>query len=160
MVPKIITRGLQIMTVEVAGVKFLDSLNFIPLPLSQFPKTFNITELKKGFFPYGFNRVENMNYIGSYPDVEFYGIEKMKTNEREIFLAWHKKKTDSNEIFDFKVELISYCENDVLILKQACIAFKNLFVQETGIDPFVHSISIAAACNVVFKKSFSERKKQ
>jgi hypothetical protein len=36
--------------------------------LSKIPKTLNLKELKKGFFPHLFNIPENQNYIGPMPE--------------------------------------------------------------------------------------------
>lgn len=44
----IIQRGLSIMYLEVGGIKFKDSLNFLPMPLSALPKAFDVPECKKG----------------------------------------------------------------------------------------------------------------
>jgi len=49
--PKVVTRGLDILSLEAGGVRVIDTLNFLPMPLSAFPKTFGITELKRGHFP-------------------------------------------------------------------------------------------------------------
>ena len=45
-------------------IKIIDSLNFIQQPLSSFPKTFGINQLKKGYFPHYFNKKCNQDYIG------------------------------------------------------------------------------------------------
>ena len=77
---EIVLRGAKIlsMTVPMFNIKVIDSLNFIPMALSQFPKTFGKTELCKGYFPHFFNKEENQNYIGSIPDVDYYSPKTMK----------------------------------------------------------------------------------
>ena len=45
-----IVNGANILSLEIPNVKFIDSMNFFPMALSNFPKTFGIRELKKGFF--------------------------------------------------------------------------------------------------------------
>lgn len=45
---QIISRGLSIMYMEVGGVKFKDSLNFLPMGLSALPKAFDVQECMKG----------------------------------------------------------------------------------------------------------------
>lgn len=40
----------KILGVEIPNVKFINSMNFFPMALSDFQKTFGIRELKKGFF--------------------------------------------------------------------------------------------------------------
>ena len=44
--PVIIPRGLELLMVEANGVKFLDSLNFLPMALSAMPKAFGLKEEK------------------------------------------------------------------------------------------------------------------
>jgi hypothetical protein len=61
-------------------LRFIDSLNFIQLPLSQFPKAFNIAG-SKGYFPHYFNTAANEHYVGDIPDVGFYGADLMKPRE-------------------------------------------------------------------------------
>ena len=55
--PHQIVNGSKLIAVYLIGdrVKFIDSLNFFPMALSNFPKSFGLTELKKGFFPHFFN---------------------------------------------------------------------------------------------------------
>ena len=49
----VITRGAKVLclTVDMFNIRFVDSLNFIPMKLANFPKTFGIEELAKGYFP-------------------------------------------------------------------------------------------------------------
>lgn len=66
--PTLTMSGAKIMAMEDRRVKFIDSLNFFPVALASFPKTFGITERKKGFFPQFFNTKENEAYVGPIPD--------------------------------------------------------------------------------------------
>ena len=63
--PCLIMKGAKIMemTVSESDIKFIDSLNFLPMPLSKFPKTFGFTELAKGYFPHFFNTETNQHYV-------------------------------------------------------------------------------------------------
>ena len=45
-----LANGAKILSLSFMGLKFLDSLSFLPMPLAAFPKAFGLTELKKGFF--------------------------------------------------------------------------------------------------------------
>ena len=47
-----------------------------------------------------------------------------------------------------------YCESDVMILRQASMKFRDLFKRETTVDPLTESVTIASACNRVFRKNF------
>ena len=57
LLPKLILNGAKIMSMELEAtkIKFRDSLNFLPMPLKALPKTYGLTELKKGYFPHFFN---------------------------------------------------------------------------------------------------------
>ena len=155
-IENLIMNGAKIMSMEVCSLKFIDSLNFIPLPLSRFPKTFGISELKKGYFPHFFNTWANQDYIGKIPDASFYGPDSMTETQRADFFKWYAQQQDVT--FDFRQEIIAYCDSDVDILTKCCGAFRNLFLQATGLEPFEKPITIASACNQVFRTKFLEPK--
>ena len=152
--PKVILQGLEIMRLEAQNIMLKDSLNYLPMPLSALPKAFGFTELHKGYYPYLFNTKENENYSGPYPSPEFYCPNQMKTSDREKFLEWHSKKVDSGEVFDNAKELELYCVSDVTILRQACMRFRDLFLNKTNVDPFLQANTIAATVNVVYRQNF------
>ena len=77
---KIIYNGSKIMYMAVEKdlhIKVIDSLNFLPMKLSQLPKVFGLHKLKKGWFPHYFDTRENQNYLGPYPDTKEYGYDFM-----------------------------------------------------------------------------------
>ncbi|KAE9523026.1 hypothetical protein AGLY_016657, partial [Aphis glycines] len=108
--PFTIYNGTKLMLLEIKylSIRIIDSSNFIQSPLSSFPKTFGLKELKKGYFPHFFNTVENQNYIGILPDKEYYGYETMKTENKQEFEKWYNDKINENYIFNFKEELEAY----------------------------------------------------
>ena len=80
---EIIYRGAKSLSMKVAdwNIKFIDSINFMPMALAKFPKTFGQDELCKGYFPHAFNKDENQNYVGSIPCQNDYGVNFMKPGE-------------------------------------------------------------------------------
>ncbi|WP_370606092.1 DNA polymerase, partial [Solemya velum gill symbiont] len=77
---KIIFSGSKIMYMEVGRdlhIRVLDSLNFLPMKLSQLPISFGLAELKKGWFPHFFNTRKNQEYVGDYPQPNYYGVDYM-----------------------------------------------------------------------------------
>lgn len=61
---KFIMNGHKILLIiAMFKVKFVDSLNHIPLPLKDLPATFNLVDCEKTYFPYLFNREENFASI-------------------------------------------------------------------------------------------------
>ena len=51
-IPKILLRGIKVVSVRVGNKRFIDSSLFTPIPLSKFTSTFNLRELKKEYFPH------------------------------------------------------------------------------------------------------------
>ena len=66
-----LTVGAKVLSFKSGPLKFIDSLGFLPMPLASFPSTFNLTELKKGFFPHLFNTPDHQRYVGRIPDFKF-----------------------------------------------------------------------------------------
>lgn len=66
--PNLIMRGSKIVLIEFDNVRFVDSLNYFPMPLSALPKAFDLPpEKKKGYFPHLFNTIGNQEYKGAMP---------------------------------------------------------------------------------------------
>jgi len=121
-------------------------MSFIAMPLSAFPKTFGITELKKGYFPHLFNRMENQDYVGPVPAKDYYLPETMSVEGRKAFETWHDQQRANQVVFNFAEELIAYCKSDVRLLKEGCLTFKDVWSNYSTFNPF-DCITIAAACN-------------
>jgi len=124
--PKLIMDGGKILSVVVENLHFLDSLYYLPMSLKSMPKSFDLT-CKKGYYPHFFNTASNLNYEGSYPAPQFYGPEIMSVDEHTKFLEWYQEQT--GKVFCNKDELLAYCMDDVNVLRQACCAFRNLFLK-------------------------------
>ena len=151
-----ILRGAKVlsMTIPMFNIKFIDSLNFIPMSLAKFPKTFGQDELCKGYFPHLFNKEENWNYVGPIPCQNDYGVNFMKPEERKAFIAWHKEQVENNYLFDFQKEIVKYCRSDVDIMRKCCLLFREMLRDETTIDPFGKSLTIASYCHEVYRTKF------
>ena len=171
---KIIYSGSKIMYMEIGkglNIRVLDSLNFLPMKLASLPKAFDLTELKKGYFPHFFNTSDHQQYVGPYPDPKFYGADYMGTKDRKEFMTWHGEQ--QGRTFNFRQEMLDYCRSDVDILRQACCKFRQLVTEVTGeqveteqdgevitkwqnhIEPFDY-ITIAAVCLGIYKTKFLE----
>jgi hypothetical protein len=107
----------------VCGLKFIDSYNFLPCALSKLTAAFGLSELKKGYFPHFFNTEENQNYMGPYPDPQYYNPDDMSIANRKAFFAWYDQQKD--KVFDFRQEFLDYCISDVDILRRCCVQFKS-----------------------------------
>jgi hypothetical protein len=78
----------------------------------------------------------------------------MSPAEKETFLRWHRELKENNYVFNFQEEILSYCRSDVDILRRCCLEFRELFSDVTNIDPFEKCLTIASACNLVFRTNF------
>ncbi|XP_031342123.1 uncharacterized protein LOC116170010 [Photinus pyralis] len=152
--PDIIATGTKITSLACNNnIRFIDSLNFMPVPLSALPKTFSFPGCK-GHFPHFFNTLENANYIGPLPSPHFYGVDEMSERNRDDFFKWYNAEVNRNAIFNFKEEIVKYCVQDVNILRQACVEFWQKFSEENKVDPFRECCTIASACSLVFRRNF------
>ena len=107
--PEVITNGAKVMSIKVQAndMKFIDSLNFLPMALSKLPGAFGLTELAKGYFPHLFNTRANQGKILSHlPDMRYYNPDAMKPADRQKFKEWYKLHQD--DPFNFKHEMIKY----------------------------------------------------
>ena len=145
-------------------IKFIDSLNFIPMALARFPKTFGQDELCKGYFPHYFNKDENQEYVGPIPCQDDYGANYMKPEAREKFMTWHQEQVENNYVFDFQEEILKYCRSDVDILAECCKLYREMLKKstdttndETGLDPFDSATTIAAYCMQVYRTKFLQK---
>ena len=156
---EIIYRGAKSLSLKVPGwdIRFIDSINFIPMALAKFPKMFGQDELCKGYFPHMFNKDENQNYVGPIPCQNDYGVNFMKPGEREAFMAWHDEQVANNYRYDFREEIIKYCRSDVDILRKCCLLYREMFRKETDIDPFNKALTIASYCQEVYRTNFLKK---
>ena len=144
-VSKVLTTGQKILYFECGNLKFKDSMSFLNMPLENFTKTFDLTELKKGYFPHKFNRAENEDYEGSIPSLKFYETDCMNTKKKEAVEKFHAEEALKGEVWNFKKELLEYCESDVKLLKEGCLTFATDFEKECSFNPLKENIRITSA---------------
>ena len=163
-VPNIIMNGCKVLSLELPKhkVKFLDSLNYLAIPLSQIPKAMGLPDnCKKSTFPHLFNKNVHLHKsFPRHPPINYYDLAGHSPEEKKELEEWYKEVQCQR--FDFDAELMRYCKNDVSILLQGILAFRRQFMTLTvdserakeGIDPFHRSITIASACSKVFRTIF------
>ena len=138
--PELIMNGLKIMCMKMHHMVFLDSVSFLPFPLRKLPGAFGLTACKS-WYRHLFTTEENLDYVGPIPDISFYGADDMGESERAEFLAWYEGQRD--RVFDNRLVLETYCQDDVTVLRQACRVFRLEFAQIGNIDVLQESITIA-----------------
>ena len=153
-----LTIGAKVLSFKSGPLTFKDSLCFLPMPLSSFPTTFHLTELKKGFFPHSFNIPAHQHYRGPMPALHHYDPDGMSPDKKEELKTWHEEQVRRNVLFDFQQELVAYCKSDVDILQGGCEKFCEEFQRKAGFNPFVECVTIASACNRYWRKHHLEDK--
>ena len=81
--PEMIATPTKLLQISFRNVKVIDSLSFLQMALDKFPKTFDIPEMKKGFYPHKFNTPNNSDYVGPFPDKSYYGHEYFSIKKKE-----------------------------------------------------------------------------
>ena len=172
--PSVIYRGSKIVCIDTGKLRVIDSLNFLSFPLSQMPTVFGLKNIKKGTFPIFMNTKDFWDYRGPMPDKKYYGSDRMKPKAKAEFDAWYDQQR--GKIFDFKKELIEYCEADVNILQESCNAFRSWLLSITsreeiidvqdggdrvtktlGVDPLQYC-TLASTCMAVYRFCFLTEK--
>ena len=64
------------MCMKMENLVFLDSVSFLPCSLRKLPEAFVLTA-RKSWYPHYFNTEENQDYVGTIPDVSYYGVNEM-----------------------------------------------------------------------------------
>lgn len=153
-----IMNGLKILTILYDNhIRFIDSINFIPMALKKFPKAFGLPDIEKGFYPHLFNTQENYNYIGRLPDSSYFFENSIHNLDRLDFDIWYGKKFLAQETFDNRMEMIKYCRIDVELLRRGCTTFMNDFLKLTNFNPFLQAITLAQTVMCVYRKNFMPR---
>ena len=160
--PKLMVNGTKLISLTWRSLKLIDSYSFMPMSLEKLPKTFDLHELKKGYFPHLFNLPANQDYIGPYPEKSYYQPEYFSLDKKKKFDEWYDKVKSS--VFNFKIEFHDYCWSDVQVLTEACLSFRKIILeqtkrneQDTGIEPFASSVTIASLCNLIFRRNFMKK---
>ena len=139
------------------NTKFIDSVNYLPMR-SDLPKAFGLKNtLDKGVFPIYLIQRRIKRTLTWYP-TQYYSPDQMKFEERERFMKWHEEMIRSNFIFNFQLEIIKYCCNDVDILWRSCIAFRKIFLERDNVCSRNAQLSLSLVWEY-FTKTFCARKK-
>lgn len=131
---------------------FQDSLCHIATSLAMMPAMFGLDTrlIRKGYFPYKFNTIENEHYVGPIPDKSFFEYDMIP--DKADFDAWYIEK--AKEPYDFKHEMTRYCENDVLVLSLSLSNYMTICLEYSfGINPMT-CLTIAQFTFYMYRTKF------
>jgi hypothetical protein len=126
-------------------IHFLDSVFYLPMPLSKLPEAFGLSSSKSWFLHY-FNSKANLDYVSPIPDIQYFVSDEMSQGEKG-FLVMVCRLSDCKRVLEH------YCQDDVSVLRQACRIFRRDFIEIGNID-VSRSGEIASACNKVLRNKF------
>ena len=154
--PDVIFTGSKLMTLEVPQfhVKFIDSYNFLAMALAKFPPTFDLVEMRKGYFPHLFNTEANQDYVGPMPPIEDYCPDSLPTPARATLIRWHAEQVASGYQFIMRREIVDYCVSDVNILREGCEKFRGMCKKLFTLDPLIECITLASYCLLVYRTTY------
>lgn len=144
-VTEIMATGTKALHFKHRNLVFKDSLSFLNMPLTNFTKTFGLTELKKGWFRHKFSKLEYLEYEGTIPDLSYYNTKHMKVDKKKECEAWHANEVLKGEVWNFRNELLSYCKSDVQLMKEGCLKFAEDTKRDAGFNPLLQCITIASS---------------
>ena len=145
------------MEIPKLSIRFINSSNYLQMLLKNFPETFGMNELKKGYFPHYLNKKCHKNYVGSIPSKKDYGYNQMKPDEKTKLLKWYEEHVSENYVFVFQKEILEYCRSDVDILRRSMMKFREDFIQLENIHP-LHYITIASVCMTIYRSNYMPKK--
>ena len=135
-----------------SGIRLVDSINFLTMPLAKFTATFGL-ETKKGYYPHLFNTQANLEYVGEIPEEKYFIPDSMTEKGYQDFKKWYTEKQAEMErdgsVWDNKKELVEYCHADVQLLRKGCLRFRELTMQHAyGHDPFQENTQSSSALKI------------
>nr|CAD2199872.1 unnamed protein product [Meloidogyne enterolobii] len=162
---RLCTTGLKIYSMKLAGnnkrkVLFKDSLNYFNCELDALTKIFSMPEevaTSKPFFPYLFVKRQNLHdRIRGLPPLHHYQPEYKNSVKRAALLEWHQQQlNDETTNFQLREQLILYCANDVAILREGVLRFRQLIGQHAQrLDPFLEASTIAGLALTTMRRCF------
>ena len=133
-------------------IEFKDTYMFIPRPLAALPKMFGIGNMAKTFFPHLLPFSEYENYNGEYVDAKYYDVDQINAQKRSECIEWVEKQRHDGTQFNYKADMISYCENDVEVLRACGEKFRELFRLKGDTDPFIECMTLSQSASFVYRK--------
>ncbi|XP_055352832.1 uncharacterized protein LOC129598801 [Paramacrobiotus metropolitanus] len=73
-------------------------------------------------------------------------IDGMRKKQKEEFLKWHAEaKAAANGVFNFREQMMTYCSNDVTVLRVCALKFISDYQALTSLNP-MESMTMPSAC--------------
>jgi predicted ATP-binding protein involved in virulence len=90
--------------------------------------------MRERVLPALFNTANYLDYVGAYPELKYYEVDYLSSEERAQFSESYAEQKDKH--YRNKEELLAYCLDNVNVLRQACCAFRSWFLKLVKMYPF------------------------
>ena len=173
----LIVKGQSIISMRMRqnNVVLRDFLQFVPnTPLSALPKMFDVPSGPKGCFPYLLNTPDWVKFgkhivyqeeidgiMHRFPPLHYFSPGTRRQKDFEELKSWHEdqcKLFSANPALQYipEDELISYCGQDVTILRMAATKYRNTWLEQyPGLEPF-DSLTFPSYNNKLFRTYYME----
>ncbi|KAL3081393.1 hypothetical protein niasHT_039358 [Heterodera trifolii] len=145
---------LKIYQIKAGRVIFRDFWMLSQNKLADLPKTLGLNIAEKLYFPHKYNKNENFGKRSpNLPPLEDYCPDNMKEEKCQKLEKWYNENFQTE--FELGEQLKVYCENDVEILMQSVLKFRQLFLEITGdFDVMKDSVTITGVVMKIFRAKF------
>ena len=126
------------------------------MALEKFKATFNLPEEAKMFFPYLFNTSDNLlaEPMTTLPPKSDYFYNSMSLDKRKKFDTWHAEHLYDG--FNLKEQLALYCVADVKLLSAGLVDYRQMLLDETGIEALRDCTTLASTAMTHFRKNIMQ----
>ena len=160
----LIMESCKIKRMQFGECVLLDSLLHLKSKLDDLPKMleFDLEEFeekygfrpKKTHFPYTFATRATVNYVGSLPPLEEYGIERFAPKDQDELRKWHAEESERvGDKWNMWETYKAYLNIDTAILAEAIISYRRLCLEAGFLDP-VGRLTLPSLCLHSFKELY------
>jgi len=134
-IPSLVINGSSLMQMVIktndVDLRFIDSVNFIPAQLRNFPSLFGFQD-SKTYFPYSFMNENTIYFKGDIPATSFYEVGQNDEIEFNSFYDEQKKLGE----WDVEKVATDYCIQDVHVLFCGIFTYMRTFYLAANLNPF------------------------
>ena len=110
------------MEIQIIGLRFITSNSYFNVDEYELAKQYEIC-FNRQYFPKAFINVLNFDYEGCVPDIKYFNSNLDNPDQKLEKQHYVNMLMAKNYKWNFKRELIAYCEQRLWLLTYACIIF-------------------------------------
>lgn len=137
-IPQPIFKGTRFMKLTLKNCHFQDTLLHLPKSLAALGQAFKLPT-EKGHFPHLFSTLENLDYEGPIPAIEYFDLTfSCRTKEDfDGFRSWHEEWRVSGRSWNYLEQRKLYCRNDVRMLSDIWLLYHENIINSLKDYPYL-----------------------